>query len=263
MNEIKYTTDGRKVVVLGNLNSKEIIVQEIFIVNGEEIPQGENFIVKSLLDSPGVSWKEKKVKEWDAFYDRLDKEHTKRINEINKAMIVLQEKLNTIKATASQISPEAFEMVEKVLTDKIKWGLKIGYSFELANFSVEKELADFWDGRFDGFKLLTLFGNGKGSFTWNINQYRDGSGSNRTVLFFETKEEAIAAAREELDAKKEYNDYDVKFMKEWGIVPEKVKYKTYRDRVLKLRRDYVDKATKDLEAATNSLEEMSKEVSHE
>ncbi len=41
--KIKYTTDGKKVVVLGNLNSQEKIVQEVFVVDGSEIPSGEDY----------------------------------------------------------------------------------------------------------------------------------------------------------------------------------------------------------------------------
>ncbi len=42
-----------------------MIVQEIFISNGNEIPSGENFVVKSLHDAPAVSWKENDLKKLD------------------------------------------------------------------------------------------------------------------------------------------------------------------------------------------------------
>jgi hypothetical protein len=44
--EIKFTADGKKVVVIGSLNSQEKIVQEIFVFDGSEIPSGEHFVVK-------------------------------------------------------------------------------------------------------------------------------------------------------------------------------------------------------------------------
>ena len=67
-NQKKYTTDGRKVVVLGSLNSQEKIVQEVFIINGSEIPSGEHFVVKTLHDYPAVSWKESRLREIDEQY---------------------------------------------------------------------------------------------------------------------------------------------------------------------------------------------------
>lgn len=51
MAEIKYTTCGKKVVVIGDLNQTEKIVQEIFVTNdGAEIPSGERFVVKACIE---------------------------------------------------------------------------------------------------------------------------------------------------------------------------------------------------------------------
>ena len=72
--EYKYTTDGKKVIVVGNLNSQEKIVQEIFIVNGNEIPSGENFVAKSLHDAPAVSWKETELQKLESRYEKDKKE---------------------------------------------------------------------------------------------------------------------------------------------------------------------------------------------
>lgn len=52
MTDIKYTDDGKKVLVVGKLNAQQTIVQEIFVSAGQEIPSGENFVVKSLHDAP-------------------------------------------------------------------------------------------------------------------------------------------------------------------------------------------------------------------
>ena len=65
---IKYTSDGKKVAIVGKLNAQETIVQEVFVSGESEIPSGENFIVKSLHDNPVVSWKEKKTQEIEDNY---------------------------------------------------------------------------------------------------------------------------------------------------------------------------------------------------
>lgn len=71
MNTIKYTTDGRKVVVIGDLNQTEKIVQEIFVTkDGDEIPSGERFVVKSLLDAPAKSWKEQELIKLEARFEK-------------------------------------------------------------------------------------------------------------------------------------------------------------------------------------------------
>jgi hypothetical protein len=55
----KFTADGRKVAVVGALNAKETIVQEIFVTDGTEFPAGEHFVVKTLLDAPAETYKAK------------------------------------------------------------------------------------------------------------------------------------------------------------------------------------------------------------
>ena len=76
---IKYTTDGKKVVVIGNLNSQEKIVQEVFIINDAEIPSGENFVVTSfasqianLEKSGGGELKVGNLNAWRDFTDVRD-----------------------------------------------------------------------------------------------------------------------------------------------------------------------------------------------
>ncbi|EIW8528400.1 hypothetical protein ACJ5X2_003857 [Klebsiella quasipneumoniae] len=60
--EIKYLSDGRKVVVVGQLNQTETIVQEVFVTEaGDELPGGERFVTKSLHDVPVESWYSREV----------------------------------------------------------------------------------------------------------------------------------------------------------------------------------------------------------
>ncbi|HEI9857545.1 TPA: hypothetical protein SLO96_000850 [Proteus mirabilis] len=61
--ETKFLSDGRKVAVLGKLNTTESIVQEIFVTDsGVEIPSGENFTTKSLHDEPEKATKKESLK---------------------------------------------------------------------------------------------------------------------------------------------------------------------------------------------------------
>jgi 23S rRNA C2498 (ribose-2'-O)-methylase RlmM len=73
MNELKYTSDGKKVSVIGKINQTEFIVQEIFVTeSGDEIPSGENFTAKSLHDKPVISWKEKRIYEYELKYKKIE-----------------------------------------------------------------------------------------------------------------------------------------------------------------------------------------------
>lgn len=80
MKNIKYTTDGKKVVVIGDLNQTDKIVQEIFVTEqGDEIPQGERFVVKNLLDSPAKSWVESELLQ--AFQNKKKENFNKNIRD--------------------------------------------------------------------------------------------------------------------------------------------------------------------------------------
>ena len=91
---IKYTSDGKKVVVVGALNSKETIVQEVFVQGETEIPSGENFVVKSLHNSPSISWKEKNLLDLEKKYETIKtkcqeyiREQEKKYNNQRNALI--------------------------------------------------------------------------------------------------------------------------------------------------------------------------------
>lgn len=86
MSEIKYTSDGRKVVVIGRLNNTEMIVQEVFVRDdGSEIPSGEQFTAKGLHDAPVKSWQEKHSEKMTARYDELQQQVTRYAKDVAKA----------------------------------------------------------------------------------------------------------------------------------------------------------------------------------
>ena len=87
MKNIKYTTDGKKVVVIGDLNQTEKIVQEIFVTkDGDEVPSGERFVVKSLLDEPAKSWKEIKLEQIEKDYTTKTCEWELKIKSLNASL---------------------------------------------------------------------------------------------------------------------------------------------------------------------------------
>ena len=119
----KYTDDGRKVVVIAPLNAKETIVQEVFVSSGQEIPSGENFVVKNLHDSPVVSWKEKNLAELEQRYERRKLEIDRETEQMNRkhadaqreATAFIREKLHWRK----NIKIEALDTLFRFLNDEI------------------------------------------------------------------------------------------------------------------------------------------------
>ena len=97
--DYKYLSDGRKVVVIGNLNNKETIVQEIFISkSGDEIPGGERFVVKSLHDEPVMSYKDKQAIE----SEKREQESKRRVDVLQRAESQLIDKLKALKDAKEQ-----------------------------------------------------------------------------------------------------------------------------------------------------------------
>ena len=196
MPNIKYTKDGKKVVVIGKLNATQYIVQEIFIVDGGEVPSGEQFIETTLLDKPAETWKQR---------------------EENR----LQERVNKLKADIENCEKRLSIVTRKETV--VKWINYVTEKYEDIDLSQLHQLFMFMSGQIshviaedcgdytilcladaiadtdswhhtisvDGLKLVTLFGctenytRGKDDrsfrLDWRINQYRDGSGFWRKI----------------------------------------------------------------------------------
>lgn len=203
--EYKYLSDGRKVAIVGQLNSTEWIVQEIFVTNnGDEIPSGERFTTKSLHDKRLESWANRQIKKDEEHLRRLKTEEGKIYDEI--------EKLKKIKSFYSDLSESISHIAKKYSNDSLETLFlfmegRINYcvttEWDIEIFKI-KDFISYSDyGRTDGIKLLSIFGNTEGDMSWRINQYRDGSGSWREVRFFEKHEDAKKFAAIEVIKKAE------------------------------------------------------------
>ncbi len=181
MSDYKYLTDGRKVVIVGQLNAAETIVQEMFVSGKNEIPSGENFVVKSLHDAPVRSWKEKELEKIEANYDSTKKRIDHDLKDIRR-------KFNAEKAICGSLTKSLKDICNvglpesllQFLRGEITHVVKPGYSsYEIMPLG---ELLDGQD-RFDrDLKLLTLFGRPSNGLEWRLNIWSDGSGGNQTVI---------------------------------------------------------------------------------
>ncbi|MDV3537873.1 hypothetical protein CMU94_01895 [Elizabethkingia anophelis] len=264
--EIKFTTDGRKVVVIGNLNSQEKIVQEIFIVNGNEIPSGENFVVKALHDAPAISWQEKQLKTIEATYEKDKKYWEDSIEKLNNekrlAYDSLSARVKWLRNIAKEPRDEDFKKVinhiADFLSDSEKWVLVRYYSeWHLEKFNEEgcNNLIDSYDNsynrkKFDFMRLLSLYGKSDGSLVFRINDYSDGSGSDKDVLFFKSKEEALKFIQNEFDNIKKYNDYHLKAATEFNLKLDDEKLSAYNDD----KRSAIEKQVKELQNRIDELQ---------
>lgn len=263
--EYKYTTDGKKVIVVGNLNSQEKIVQEIFLVNGNEIPSGENFVVKSLHDAPAISWKESKLIELEARYEQDKREWDSKIDRLNQdkrlAYDSLSERVKWLRNVAKEPRSEDFKKVinhiADFLSDTDKWVFVRNYQgWHLEKFNedggnslIDRLEDSYGKRRFDTMRLLSLFGRSDGSLVFRVNDYSDGSGSDKDVEFFKSKEDALLFIQNEFDNIKEYCESDFKNAEKFNLKLDEVKVKVYK---LKTNAS-IDKQVKELEERLNVL----------
>lgn len=196
--EVKYTSDGKKVAIVGKLNAQETIVQEIFIVGENEIPSGENFVVKSLHDAPAISWKEKEAQKIEKDIKSLQDQYSKKKNEYEKAISDLNIKSKSVfEQTAwlnklAKIEQPILNQLFDFLSGEVKYIVNEGYAPSITPFNEEIAYTDYrWSiVSYEGLKLLTLFGRPDGSLVWRINRYSDGSGSNTEISAHKSLESA-------------------------------------------------------------------------
>lgn len=253
--EIKYTSDGKKVVVVGNLNSQEKIVQEIFVVNEVEVPSGENFVVKSLHDAPAISWKEKETKRIESDYETTKFKYENELKILkaryNDTKNDFEQKTNYLRKTIDKISIQSFDMVTNFLLGKLKYVLYCGYNYDLS------EIKDFKCRHYDReIKLISLMGKDDGTFSFRVHDYSDGSGSSQSVMFFETEKEAIEKLSELINARDSFFDSDLKLAKKWNFKLDADKVKSFKEKTIKSIETNIENYNKSLETAKSQIEEI-------
>lgn len=233
MNEIKYTTDGKKVMVLGNLNNQEKIVQEIFLVNDIEIPSGENFVVKSLHDSPVVSWQKKQESDLKSRIESLKKQESSLEDDLNRKRKRVREigdtlstQLNWMVGFEKKFDETTFHRLQLFVEGKVKFLVGTKYDISIKSFE------EFMSNEY-GMKLLSLFGKDDGSMSFAVGRYSDGSGSwnDEIVIPAETYDEALVIAQEKFNDKikenKKLHSSNVKVAEKYGFIIDEQLLKDY------------------------------------
>lgn len=250
--EIKFTADGKKVVVIGSLNSQEKIVQEIFIVDGSEIPSGEHFVAKSLHDAPAVSWKESELKKLEL---RCEKERGEFQAEINRNYKLYKEKTNEFRKKYSYIASALKNADEKsfeTLCDFICGDIKyiVTGDYEILSFEKFNQMYE------DQLRLFSLFGKDDGTFTYAVGQYYDFSGSHRNFYPFNNYQDAFERLKSML-IESRVNSTIVKKAAEYKIVLDKEKVAEYVKVLSESINRNIDSSTKSIESNRVELQKLS------
>jgi hypothetical protein len=251
---IKYTTDGKKVIVLGNLNSTEKIVQEIFIIDGSEIPSGEHFVVKSLHDAPAMSWMEKRAKELEARCERIYSEHKKLEEEFYSKTKVIKAKLSFIEKLETNLSEDKLKQLIDFISGDIKYVVIEGYSsFDILDFNTAITKRFFGD--YNGIRLLSVFGHSDGDLSYGINEYKSKDCDWVTIHPCKTMEEALDILRERFSimVKERFSSDLLKVAKEYNLdIPDDIVKKYNKEKRESLLAD-IEKEKQQIQAYENEL----------
>ncbi len=194
--ETKFLSDGRKVAIIGSLNQQETIVQEIFITNsGDEIPSGERFITKSLHDEPVKTYLEKQKdrheKELSLVKEQVATYKAKLEREKNK-LSALNAQMKSANRLSGKLDSYDWDLFCDVATGNIKYIVASEYywykpqNVDLGDYHYDKG----YDGkRFDGLRMISVVFHGEHDHSYNMFNYRDGSGSASKIEVFRTKDE--------------------------------------------------------------------------
>lgn len=190
--DIKYTKEGKKVAVLGKLNNEQWIVQEIFVSGNQELPMGENFVERTLLDEPAETWQSRDLRKQEERKKRTEKE----IKDLDDKCRIFNDKAraysltNRILESYGEVGMGEIKQLIDFLSGKITHLVVENYQGWKITSLVDAT-ASFdswgWNRRFEGLKLISLFGSRedgirygekerKYSLDYRINDYSDGSG---------------------------------------------------------------------------------------
>ena len=205
---IKYTTDGKKVAVIGKLNDAETIVQEVFVTeSGAEVPSGANFLIKSLHDEPVTSWHDRHIATTEATHKRLTAELETYRRKVLSANDKAQAHARALTAFASSAAAEQLATLEAFVSGEITHvvtGSEYGAP-RIREFS--DAIADPRDYDRDAVKLLSLFGRTNGTLEWRLHRYSDHSGGSSRVIPARGYDDAVRIVQELYNARvKEWLD---------------------------------------------------------
>lgn len=269
---IKYTTDGKKVVVIGDLNQTEKIVQEIYVtIDGCEIPQGEHFVVSSLLDTPAKSWKGKKLEELEQVYEkesqRWELKTDQLIKEKESLYKALSHRVKWLRGVAKEPEMKSLNKALNTIADFMdgseKWVLLDnwdGYILEKFNDDgisiIDNKIGDSYDYRYNSMRLLSLFGESDGSFDFKISRYSNGTGSEEKVLFFKSRDEAIKYIQNKIDNEPEYTNRDLKDIDNFSLKFDIGKYNKYQDKLIEYSSRHIEELKTSLDKEIIQYKEL-------
>lgn len=266
MKNIKYTSDGKKVSVIGQINTTDFIVQEIFLTeDGSEIPSGEKFVTKSLHEAPVKSWQQaiiqshekeiEKLRQQESTLYRLTQEKRK---ELDRLSTMVHDSLKMIESVKSDDEIETLAMflsgnIHFLVVERYYEGFKI----------ISQETAISPNSLDDRLRLCSVFGKTDGSLSYELHQHSDISGSSEEVYPFKTKEDALSFITQRCEEKIERGCSDKKWMEnitELGVKLSAAMKRKFKENVSNTAKKNMEYLKREEERYKKQIKELQKDI---
>jgi len=270
--QIVYNSTGVEATYIQNLlDGKNLVAVALYDVHGEEYDEVIQVWDRVLTTSPMPKLAEDLI----GLQKRIE-ENIKIRDEINYEICSKKRELSNIDSDIFKRKPalaqhKELENLDLFIQGKITHFIFIDSGrYEIKEFNESIELSDRYDR--NKFKLLTLYGNSKGNLSWGINEYSDGSGSNKPVYPCISKEDAeskVLVIYHELLSKLDPKVLDYTFTNtvnsalELGIPLKEIISQAYEQRKEVQRKEniviinkQIEEFKKQLQLKENKLEEL-------
>jgi len=249
--EYKYTADGKKVRVVGELKSKEFIVQEIAIVNGKEVAIISNFTVKDLYDEPIITWKAKHLAELEAAYNEKVKSLAVMERDLAVKTLRIKTLLNYAEKVLDETNENTLDTLINFLSGNIRWVVvddKYPAILDWTTCDLDK----------NKLKLITLFGNSSGELQYTVNIYESyyTQGSNLNIIPFTNYEDAFTTFKD-LVLKTGISEHLITIANKYGIQLDADKVAKWKEKQLQVYLENIKLYDKEIIANNEAIDKLS------
>lgn len=231
--ETKFLRDGRKVAVICNINAKEFVVQEVFVnEDGVEKLSGDQFVAQNLRDEKLISYHEQQAINAEKRLSDARCEEAKIHLALKKLKLQKEGQAKVVKSNLKMIENlKSFDLdpLADIITGNIKWICYTGTNQwvvpKLFAEGICQNSLSYSSRKFEGLKLMTVFGKGDGDLGYRLNAWSDGSGGNNDVVFFKTDEEMHKFLKKTMYEKSEKGELtatEIKALKKFIDVPKSI-----------------------------------------
>ena len=259
MENIKYTSDGMKVSILGTVNSNEFIAQEILVKNGIEILSGQNIVVKNLHDEPVETWRDMDKK-------RLEAD----IKELESKKILLQSEVSRFRKRYKDSMDTHINWIRGITNEEVKDVVSRIKSFILGEYThivfigYEKRIEEYGPSTFQdndyGTKMVSIFGSSFGNnnrfgLTYKINESNE-----KPFVPCKSLSEAKKVLKESIEAQGRLSDSDFAVLRKYEIPINEEMNKRRANLAIKNLEDTIESRTKDIESLKEKIMQYKKEI---